>query len=255
MKLPTVKHTLFEGDRWGKRVLMQLRKKGVRKKFYQSEFVFQVIRHHHQMRTVSLGEVIPQPKVVLENFSTRNGNVSPYELMVLASIASSRQARRVLEIGTFDGNTTLQLALNTPEDAVVHTIDLPGEGAETAKPVLDSDVQFIHDTQKQQRKYKGSRVESKVIQHFGDSTCYDFQNFCSHGNPELIFIDGGHSFECVQSDTFRALDILSDTGCLLWHDYTPLFGGVFHFLTQLAKELPLVHIEGTHLVYYTKENT
>ena len=76
MKLPTVKHTLFEGDRWGKRVLMQLRKKGVRKKFYQSEFVFQVIRHHHQMRTVSLGDVIPQPKIVLENFSNRFNKIS-----------------------------------------------------------------------------------------------------------------------------------------------------------------------------------
>jgi len=255
MEIKTVKHEAFEREKWGRNALFKLSKTGFRKEFYRSEFVFEQIVKGAAVPKKDLREIAKCPSVILENFLTRNGNVSPYELLVLCCLAKARGARRLLEIGTFDGNTTYQLALNTPEDALIHTIDLPEGEVQTRQPVLDSDLQFIMDEKKERRKFQGTAYESKIIQHFGDSTQYDFQKFCKKGRPDFIFIDGGHSYQCVCSDTFNALDILDEGGCLLWHNFTPLFGGVFHFLKELSKDLPLFHIEGTQLIFYTKENS
>lgn len=254
MDIQTVKHETFEREKWGRKMLLKLRKTGFRKKFYRSELVFEQIVKRAAVPKKALDELVDHPSVALENFLTRNGNVSPYELLALSSLAKARGAKRLLEIGTFDGNTTYQLALNTPKDAIIHTIDLPEGEVQTRQPVLDSDLQFIYDEKKEERKFQGTSVESKIVQHFGDSTRYNFQKFCEEGKPDFIFIDGGHSYQCVCSDTFNALEILEEGGCILWHDFTPLFGGVFHFLKELSKDLPLIHIEGTHLIYYTKEN-
>jgi len=173
--------------------------------------------------------------------------------MVIASVIAKRRPKRLLEIGTFDGNTTLQMALNSPDDAIIHTIDLPAGEFETSAPVLESDLQFMADEKKQIRKFQGTSIEQKVRQHFGDSTDYDFMKFTKEGPLDFIFVDGGHSYACVKSDTENALNSLSENGCILWHDFTPHFGGVFQFLQELGKTLPLTHIAGTNLVIYIKE--
>ena len=41
--------------------------------------------------------------------------------------------RDVVEIGTFDGRTTLNLAINTPEDVTISTLDLPPDMATAAR--------------------------------------------------------------------------------------------------------------------------
>ena len=47
------------------------------------------------------------------------------ELAHLLTVAKSVDARRVLEIGTYDGFSALNLAANVPEDGEIVTIDLP----------------------------------------------------------------------------------------------------------------------------------
>ncbi len=243
-----VKHEIFDHDAAKKKFLFKLRKKGFRKKLYQSDFFYQQIPSNIPKRP--LEDLIECPKLQLSNFFSRNGNLSSYELLAIASIASSRGARRLLEIGTFDGNTTLQLALNTPEDAVIHTIDLPEGDSATKEPVLESDLQFIADPSKMERKFLGTSVAHKVVQHLGDSTSYDFAQFAKEGSLDFIFIDGGHSYECVKSDTKNAWKVLAQSGCILWHDFTPHFGGVYQFLHELSETHDLIHIEGTNLVIF-----
>ncbi len=251
-----VEHKIFDHKRWKKQVLLKfLRKKSFRKRFFNSDFFFQQVMKKAPIRKVLLESLVKPKRLVFENFFSRNGNLSPYEVMAICSIVADRKPRCLLEVGTFDGNTTLQMALNAPEDALIHTIDLPSENEMTAQPVLDSDLQFIRDERKRQRKFEGSAVANKVKQHFGDSTEYDFAKFTSMGPLDLIFIDGGHSYECVASDTKNARKVLAKDGCILWHDFTPHFGGVFQFLCELSKELPLVHVDGTNLVFYDAKNS
>lgn len=187
--------------------------------------------------------------IILQNFSVREGNVSSFELMALALIITNKRPRTLLEIGTFDGNTTLQMALNSPVESIVHTIDLPSCGAQkTHLPILQDDVKFVQDENKLIRKYIGSSVEKKINQHFGDSTAYDFANFTNSGLIDFCFIDGGHSYECVKSDTENAFQIMNTKGIVMWHDFTPNCPGVYKYLSQLSATKDLVHIAGTQLV-------
>lgn len=249
----TVEHEFYDTN-WKKSLLWKLLiSKKARKKLPLQQQYFKEVIEASPVPKISAQELFQKPlEITLSNSFSRNGNVSEKELMVLASLARSRAPKRILEIGTFDGNTTLQLALNTPSDAIIHTLDLPPDAEETAEPVLKSDLTFIHDQEKLVRKFEGSRVAHKIVQHLGDSTALDFSMFTAQGPLNMIFIDGGHSYPCVKSDTENALEVLADGGCILWHDFTPFFGGVYRFLLELSKTLPLIHIEGTHLIIYQK---
>jgi predicted O-methyltransferase YrrM len=187
-------------------------------------------------------------QIKLQNFDVREGNVTYFELMAIAILVANRKPKNLLEIGTFDGNTTLQMALNASEDAVIHTIDLPEGEVNTHLPILDDDVKFVQDQRKRIRKYKGSSIERKVIQHFGDSTAYDFEKFIKFGQLDFCFIDGGHSYECVRSDTEHVLQVIAPKGIILWHDFTPNFPGVYKYLCELSKTRSLIHIADTQLV-------
>jgi hypothetical protein len=61
------------------------------------------------------------------------GNVSALELIALAKLARVSGASTFFEIGTFDGRTSLNLAANSPEGAVVHTLDLPQEQLDSTR--------------------------------------------------------------------------------------------------------------------------
>ena len=56
-----------------------------------------------------------------------DGNMAPHELETVASIVATVKPKRIFEIGTFDGRTTLNMALNAP-DAQIYTLDLPASG-------------------------------------------------------------------------------------------------------------------------------
>ena len=54
--------------------------------------------------------------------------MSELELIALAKLAATHRPQETLEIGTFDGRTTLNLAANSAPDAEVYTLDLPRSG-------------------------------------------------------------------------------------------------------------------------------
>src|SRR5271166_4011594 len=66
-----------------------------------------------------------------------SGEMPPGELASLCSLVRVLQPRRVVEIGTARGWTTLHLARNTPIDCRIFTVDLP--------PVSASDAAHFSD--------------------------------------------------------------------------------------------------------------
>jgi len=197
----------------------------------------------------SLSELCDIKKEIkLSNFLYREGNAYPFELMAISHLICELQPKNLLEIGTFDGNTTLQMALNSPETAVIHTLDLPQDHISTKLPIIKKDMKYIKDEQKQKRKYVGSSVERKIVQHFGDSSTYDFNLFTQNGPVDFCYIDAGHSYENIKNDTEKALKILSPNGMILWHDFDPNCPGVYKYLCERSKEWSLLHIEGTRFV-------
>jgi hypothetical protein len=197
-----------------------------------------------------LGE---KTSVTLERFHSLDGNVSIEELVFICALAQKMQPRTVVELGTFDGNTTLQMALNTPHDTRIYTLDLPA-GAEAGDENARGDIRYLTSSRRLNPRFVGSAVAHKIVQCHGNSLTYDFANFTADGKPALIFIDAGHSYDCVRNDTEKALPILDREGAIVWHDYTMVWPGVFRYLVELSRELAMVHILGTSLVVYRRSS-
>jgi predicted O-methyltransferase YrrM len=200
--------------------------------------------------SVLASEVLGQDiSVNLYDFLPVDGNVSLDELTFISALSRKIQPRVAVEIGTFDGNTTLQIALNTPPESRIFTLDLPagGEGSAANDP---KDKKFIGSSHRIRRRFIGSSVEHKITQCYGDSLTYNFAEFTVHGKSQLIFIDAGHSYECVRSDSEKALAILAKGGTIVWQDYSVRWEGVFRYLCELSRTLSMVHIAGTSLVIY-----
>jgi predicted O-methyltransferase YrrM len=135
------------------------------------------------------------------------------ELCALVIVARFLQPKRVLEIGTFNGNTTLNLAANT--DAQIVTVDLP-PGASIAL-LKEGDVSNVR-SEERGAQFQGHPLASRIQQVFGDSGTMDWSKL---GEPfDLIYLDGCHTATYVQSDTKNALRVLNPGGTLVWHDYT-----------------------------------
>lgn len=157
------------------------------------------------------------------------------ELVMLLMIERFTKSRRVLEIGTLFGNTTLNLAANT--DGSVTTLDLPPEA------LPDGNAHGV-----QLREHS---LSSRIRQTYGDSMALDWDTL---GEPfDLIFIDGCHTSQYVQSDSLNAFAHLQAGGTIVWHNYT--WETVARVLDSYARSgLPLRWISGTDFALATVAN-
>jgi SAM-dependent methyltransferase len=182
-----------------------------------------------------------------------DGNISLYELIIIVDLIQTLKPTRLLEIGTFDGRTTLNMAANSSPGAVVFTLDLPKDSLNsTLLPLAPFDAKFIAN-QAKGSKFADSEYQSKIVQLWGDSATFDFSPFVE--TMDFVFIDASHSYEYALQDSRTALRLLRNQGgVVLWHDYdTPWWPGVTRALNDLFVQGGafggLRHIEGTALAY------
>lgn len=144
-------------------------------------------------------------------------SVTLTEVATLVVIARAVGAMKILEIGTWDGNTAVNLARNTGAEVV--TVDLPPDFDRDRDTVAHAIDNRVNVTERDQlgRQIRESDVVSRITQVFGDSATLDWSNL---GGPfDLVFIDGCHDRPYVESDTRNALSVLAPDGVLVWHDY------------------------------------
>jgi predicted O-methyltransferase YrrM len=166
------------------------------------------------------------------------------EIMVLCAVASFLRARNVLEIGTYDGNTALNLAANLRDGGCVTTIDLPPDWNGTFVYDVPNDHWNVTDRQRIGVQYRGTAYESRIRQVLGDSARIDWQAL----NPpfDMIFIDGCHFREYVKADTTNSLRCLRPGGVVLWHDYGDI-RDVSRVVDDTARDITAYAIRGTRL--------
>jgi predicted O-methyltransferase YrrM len=193
------------------------------------------------------------PDVTLRAIRFMDGNVSPLELLTISSLVADQRPRCILEIGTFNGNTTLQIAANAPQDATVYTLDLPIEQSEAPKAVDGEDTKYVASSQRAARRFKGSPEEAKIRELFGDSATFDFDSALDGRRIDLAFIDGSHSYAYVKSDTEKVMARLAPQSVVLWHDYQPFWPGVCDYLNELSQSKTLHQIEGTTLACHIRK--
>jgi hypothetical protein len=199
---------------------------------------------------VTMSALIGEPgEIRLYNFVSRDGNVSAQELLALCLLAKVRAPRLVLELGTYDGNTALQLAANIAHDARVVTVDLP-PGAAMPEGGDTFDLGCIDSQHRGALRFAGTALEHKIRTVHGNTLELDFMRVCGGAKADMVFIDAGHSYECVRNDTEKSLGVLAPEGMLVWHDYGQSWPGVYNYLNEVADKLPLKSIAGTSLVTY-----
>ncbi|HEX6251465.1 MAG TPA: class I SAM-dependent methyltransferase [Gemmatimonadaceae bacterium] len=107
---------------------------------------------------------------------------------------------------------------NAPDDAIVHTLDLPA----SESPALDvdrDDVQFIRRSQAgvQGSRFRGTAEAARIRQLTCDSAAFDFAPYA--GAMDFVFVDGAHAYDYVLSDSRAALQLAAPGAAIAWHDY------------------------------------
>lgn len=168
-----------------------------------------------------------QKMTVPLEISFQDWNITPLELFYICCMAKATSPKTIFEFGTFDGCTTLHLARFCPQ-AEIHTLDLPN-------PQSHFEVGG---------RFRQTPESSRIQCIRADSRQYNFKPF--EGRMEFIFIDAGHDYECVASDTKNAIRMAAKDATILWHDYLSC-GGVKQAVDEIAKDHPVVHLMGTEI--------
>lgn len=178
------------------------------------------------------------------------GGTSDTEAWILAVLAKG--ARRLFEFGTCTGKTAYLWARNQPPDGTVTTLTLAPDQHDAYQATPGDDPVAERFAKQESRftrfLYSGTDVEGRVRQLYGDSKQFDDTPYA--GTCDVVFVDGSHAHSYVVSDSAKALRIVRPGGLVLWHDYSPDAPGVFRALNELARRLPLMHIQGTTLVAF-----
>jgi hypothetical protein len=204
---------------------------------------------------ISWKECTRQRAIKIWEKKEENGNVRISELAILSALAAGCiNGSNLFEIGTFNGRTTINLALNSPAQCRIFTLD------------LTPDVETPSSTPKSERPIfkkalPGSRYDKyrmicpaavkKIQQLFGDSAAFDYSPY--KGSCSLVFVDGSHAYDYVVSDSRAAMDLVCKDGIIIWHDY-----GIWEEVTRALEALEmqkgwgLRNISGTSLVYWRK---
>jgi predicted O-methyltransferase YrrM len=215
------------------------------------------VKNPHQQKTnlpkASWRSFFPSKPVRLAETQKVKGNVRVSELAVLAKAAASVPPQQaIIEIGTFDGRTTLNLAINSAANVPVITLDLP----DNHKPKFPMNIGEYRLAQKpiSGMRYRNcspiwAKDAARIVQLLGDSAAFDWSPY--HGKAGLVFVDGSHTYDNVRNDCEVAFRLVAPGGMIIWHDY-----GVWEDVTRVLDELEaadrpgLRHIRGTSLAVW-----
>lgn len=188
--------------------------------------------------------------ILLQYASERYGGVRLNELVYLAFLASLVPSIKIFEIGTGEGRTTLNFILNMDLQGHVYTLDLPHDYKTKLVEGIYTPKQFKSEVKQFEKGILIGDENNRYTLLEGVSNSFDFSPW--YGAIDMVFVDGGHTYETVRSDTEHAFKLLKPAGgIILWHDY--LYHScpeVFDFLNELSNKYTLHLIYGTKTVIY-----
>lgn len=203
-----------------------------------------------------LGELFPGAEEIIVTFPAqqilrRRDMVLPHaELLTLAALCRRLQPRAVFEIGTYTGSGTLLIAMNTPDEAEVVTLDLEPEKRDEHQHGLGVGgfAGFSVGS-----AFRAHAAAAKIRQVYGDSTTFDYAPY--YGKMDLVLIDADHTYDFVKADSENALRLLRPGGVLLWDDYVweaqwSECEGVTRYVNELSRSRSCYRIIGTRFAIH-----
>lgn len=153
------------------------------------------------------------------------GSITLVDQIVLLSLLKIIVPKTIIEVGTYLGYSASLLAMNST--AHIYSLDLPDDIGLQAR--FDSDKiltdghandDFLRHTQSVEGavylQNLTAEQRARVTLVKKDSTQIDFPE--AFGEVEFVFVDGGHAFEIIKSDTDNALKAIRK-GVVVWHDF------------------------------------
>jgi predicted O-methyltransferase YrrM len=193
---------------------------------------------------VSLEEFLPsaaEDAITVEPRSLRRHawNVGLHEEIYIGLAVRALNAKRIFEIGTFNGETTRYMSEVSAPDARIFTLDLPPREFDRDQRPTGFSGSRVGEV------YKGSASSGKVTQLLEDSTTFDFSPYA--GSIDFVFVDAAHDYLHGRADSITALKIVRPGGVIFWHDYTPYWSGLVHGIREATLGLPLKRLRATSL--------
>lgn len=129
---------------------------------------------------------------------------------------------QVLEIGAFEGLSTMQLAITATHVTTIDTFD----GRGTVHSGSDTEVNFHRNMQACGLSHKVLPIKGESLQVMSRLE----QVF------DLVYIDGSHDYESVRADAEAARKLLKPGGFLAFHDYDLGHPGVQQVVDALVQD-------------------
>jgi hypothetical protein len=223
----------------------------------------------------SSGILLIKPRVLLEKIendfgiptemrfqvpSSKIGSILTLEATVLFALLKIISPAKIFEFGTFLGYSTALFLNNS--DAKVFSIDLPtNEINKSVAHSPDADKLLTDDRYNDEFLSAWSsehgevylanlrnNMNLKLIKC--DSQEFNPGSFDLIGSVDFLFVDGGHSYAIIESDTQKAFQMMTKTGIVIWHDFnSKLHSQVTEYLASLSSQNLIVHIESTMLAF------
>lgn len=148
---------------------------------------------------------------------SNTGGVNIGDQRALYHLIAHLKPKKVLEIGTFVGCSTVHIALALKQNganAQMTTVDINDVNNESSKPWK----QFGSPRSPYENLVKTGCEE---LVNFVHQNSVPFLENTAEGKFDFIFLDGGHKAVEVYQEVALALNRLSPDGVILLHDYFP----------------------------------
>lgn len=185
------------------------------------------------------------------------GSLTLLESAMLLAFVKLVKPQNVFEFGTFMGHTSVFLAKNIEPSALVYTLDIPEN--EVSSEVFNTKAEQVDNLLREQSvttkakciDNESEEVQAKINRILCNSLDYDTESLKS--SVGLVFVDGGHETHIVSSDTEKAIDMLTEQGVIIWHDYnSDVFTDVTDYVNNFAKNQTIFHIAHTNIAFMWK---
>lgn len=183
----------------------------------------------------------------LDDFVTLNfkcmkyisGNISLTELFTICMSVALFKPHHIMEFGTWNGRTTLNMAINY-KGAVITTVDLPrSKKLRTKFPLEDKGLMHGLD----ETGYVGNKnklwhgqdidITDRIKQIWEDTARLPFSKY--QNKIDFLFIDASHSYENCKNDSYNGHTLIKPNGIIYWHDYNG-WPGVTKALNEYYEE-------------------
>lgn len=192
------------------------------------------------------------------------GGLTLLENSILVVLIKLIKANYIFEFGTYFGSTTKLLAENSNNNSKIYSLDFNPDNCHLK--ITEDDIkkkrylkngkindEYLTFLYKKRGPFKinaQKKIRKKIKLINTDSKDLDLKKFNLYNKFDLIFIDGGHDYFTIKSDTEKSLLMKKKSSLIVWHDYnSKIHTSVTKYLDLFSTKKKLYHIKNTMLVF------